>query len=126
MRTWILQRYQVYARLTLLTGLFLAPVIFLRSTVDVFNLVKITSLWVFAILAGALWAMWAAERGAWLPRMWTFWPPGPVLLPQSLPTLFSQNSSLSMVRLYQRYGRPTPSMLYPTIALAPLGPHWDG
>src|SRR3989440_6931674 len=125
MRTWILQRYQVYARLTLLTGLFLAPVIFLRSTVDVFNLVKITSLWVFAILAVALWVMWAAERGAWLPRMRTFWAAGVFLLAQALATIFSQNSGLSMVGLYHRSGGFMPFALYATIALVIVGLYWE-
>src|SRR6266571_3961908 len=125
MRTWILQRYQVYARITLLIGLAAAPVIFLRTTVDVFNLVKITALWIFTVLAVALWVMWSAERGAWLPKMRLFWAAGAFLAAMVLATIFSEQPSLSLLGLYHRYGGLVPFVLYAIIALAIVGLYWE-
>lgn len=125
MRTWVLQRWQTYARLSLLTALFLSPVIFTRVTVDVFNLTKITSLWIFGILALAGWVVLSSERGVWVPRLRLFWFAGAFLLAVLLSTLLSQDTGLSLIGLYHRYGGLIPFLLYAMIALLIVGLYWE-
>ncbi len=128
MRTWILQKWQGYARAVLLFGLAFNAIIFWRPTVDVFNLVKITSLWITGIVSLAIWAIWAAERGAWLPRMRLFWAAGAFLAVELLATLLSQDPGLSLIGLYHRYGglplrstRPSASRWSASTGSAPTG-----
>jgi len=125
MRTWILQRWLSYARVTLLIGLFLSPLIFLRTTIDVFNLVKISTLWIFGVFAVAIWAIWAAERGAWLPKLHLFWAAGAFLVAILLATVFSQDLGLSFLGLYHRYGGLLPFLLYAVIGLVIVGLYWE-
>src|SRR6266851_10402564 len=125
MRTWILQRWLSYARVTLLIGLFLSPLIFLRTTIDVFNLVKISTLWIFGVFAVAIWAIWAAERGAWLPKLHLFWAAGAFLVAILLATVFSQDPGLSFLGLYHRYGGLLPFLLYAVIGLVIVGLYWE-
>lgn len=125
MRTWILQRWAAYARVVLLFGLVFNAVWFTRGTVDVFNLVKLTSLWIFGVIGIALWVMWAAERGAWLPKMRLSWFAGAFLAAMLLATLFSQDTGLSLIGLYHRYGGLLPFALYAAIALAIVGLYWE-
>jgi tetratricopeptide (TPR) repeat protein len=125
MRTWILQKWNAYARMTLLAGLVVAAVGFTRETIDVFNLFKITSLWLFGVIGIALWVVWAAERGAWLPKMRLFWAAGAFLAAMLLATLFSQEPGLSLYGLYHRYGGFLPFAIYAGIALAIVGLYWE-
>src|SRR5258707_9306341 len=112
MRTWILQKWNAYARVTLLAGLVVAAVGFTRETIDVFNLFKITTLWLFGVIGIGLWVIWAAERGAWLPKVRLFWAAGAFLAAMLLATLFSQEPGLSPSGLYHRSGGSLPSPLY--------------
>jgi cytochrome c-type biogenesis protein CcmH/NrfG len=125
MRTWILQKWHAYARGVLLFGLVFNAIIFWRPTVDVFNLVKITSLWITGIVSLAIWVAWAAERGAWLPKMRLFWAAGAFLAAVLLSTLFSQDPGLSLIGLYHRYGGLLPFALYAVIALTLVGLYWE-
>src|SRR3982074_866273 len=125
MRTWILQKWHGYARGLLLFGLVFNAVFFWRPTVDVFNLVKITSLWITGIVSLAIWVIWAAERGAWLPKMRLFWAAGAFLAAMLLATLFSQDPGLSLIGLYHRYGGFLPFALYAAIALTLVGLYWE-
>ena len=125
MRTWILQKWQGYARAVLLSGLVFNAIIFWRPTVDVFNLVKITSLWMAGIVSLTIWVVWAAERGAWLPRMRLFWAAGVFLSAVLLATLFSQDIGLSFIGLYHRYGGLLPLALYAAIGLTLVGLYWE-
>ena len=125
MRTWILQKWHGYARAVLLFGLVFNAIFFWRPTVDVFNLVKITSLWITGIVSLAIWVMWAAERGAWLPKMRLFWAAGAFLAAMLLATLFSQDPGLSLIGLYHRYGGFLPFALYAAIALTLVGLYWE-
>src|SRR6266849_3848193 len=112
-------------RVTLLIGLFLSPLIFLRTTIDVFNLVKISTLWIFGVFAVAIWAIWAAERGAWLPKLHLFWAAGAFLVAILLATVFSQDPGLSFLGLYHRYGGLLPFLLYAVIGLVIVGLYWE-
>src|SRR5882672_9669938 len=125
MRTWILHKWHGYARGVLLFGLVFNAIIFWRPTVDVFNLVKITSLWITGIVSLAIWVAWAAERGAWLPKMRLFWAAGAFLAAMLLATLFSQDPGLSLIGLYHRYGGFLPFALYAAIALTLVGLYWE-
>lgn len=125
MRTWILQRYQVYARLVLLTGLFFSAIWFWRPTIDVFDLTKLTILWIMGLLALLLWMISSAERGVWVPKLKLFWFAGAFLAAQALATLFSQDRWLSFLGLYHRYGGLLPFTLYATIALILVGLYWE-
>jgi tetratricopeptide (TPR) repeat protein len=125
LRTWILQKWQGYARAVLLFGLVLNADIFWRPTVDVFNLVKITTLWITGIVSLVIWVVWAAERGAWLPKMRLFWAAAAFLAVELLATLFSQDPGLSLIGLYHRYGGLLPFVLYAVIALTVVGLYWE-
>lgn len=125
MRTWVLQKWNAYARFILLVGLVLTAVGFTRETIDVFNLFKITTLWVFGVIGIALWVVWAAERGAWLPKMRLFWAGGAFLAALLLATLFSQEPGLSLLGLYHRYGGLLPFTIYAAIAIALVGLYWE-
>lgn len=125
MRTWILQRYQTYARLVLLTGLFLSAIWFWRPTIDVFDLVKLTILWIMGLLALLLWVISSAERGVWVPKLKLFWFAAAFLAAQGLATIFSQDRWLSFLGLYHRYGGLLPFSLYATIALILVGLYWE-
>ncbi|MGH9194119.1 MAG: O-antigen ligase family protein [Acidimicrobiia bacterium] len=125
MRVWIIGRFGLYARVVLVTGLFLSPVVFSRRTADVFNLFKITVLWVAAIIAIALWLIWSAERGIWLPRLRLLYPVVAFLLVATLATLFSENPGLSVVGLYHRYGGLLPFALYALVFLTIAGLYWE-
>lgn len=125
MRTWILQRFHWYARTLLRAGLLLSPVIFYRGTVDVFNLVKITTLWVLGLGALALWIASAVERRVFVPRMRLAVPALVFLAGAALATVFSQNPALSLVGLYHRYGGLIPFALYAAVALTLVGLYWE-
>lgn len=125
MRTWILQRYAAYARVVVLAALFLSAVWFWRPTIDVFDLTKITILWVLGLVALVLWVVSSAERGVWVPKMKLFWAAAAFLVAEGLATLFSQDSVLSATGLYHRYGGLIPFCLYATIALMLVGFYWE-
>ncbi|HLI56907.1 MAG TPA: O-antigen ligase family protein [Actinomycetota bacterium] len=125
MRTWILQRYATYARMVVLAALFLSAIWFWRPTIDVFDLTKITILWVLALLALVLWFMSAAERGVWLPKLKLFWAAGAFLAAEAIATILSQDPALSLTGLYHRYGGLIPFCLYATIGLMLVGLYWE-
>ncbi|MGH2719020.1 MAG: O-antigen ligase family protein [Actinomycetota bacterium] len=125
MRTWILQRYATYARMVVLAALFLSAIWFWRPTIDVFDLTKITILWVLALLALVLWFMSAAERGVWLPKLKLFWAAGAFLVAEAIATVLSQDPALSLTGLYHRYGGLIPFCLYATIGLMLVGLYWE-
>ncbi|GAC1362010.1 MAG: hypothetical protein NVSMB32_01860 [Actinomycetota bacterium] len=125
MRVWIAQRFAVYARLLLLAGLVLSPVLYRRDTVDVFNLVKLTILFVTAVMALALWVILSAHRGVWLPRLRIFWVAGAFLAAQALATATSQNVSMSILGVVHRYGGLIPFLLYATSAVVMVGLYWE-
>lgn len=125
MRDWILQRWQVYARVCLMAAVFLPPVIFDRRTVDVFNLLKVSVLWVAGLAAAALWIAWSAERGVWMPLIRLGYAAGAFLAASALATVFSDNPALSLVGLYHRYGGLLPFTLYAVIMVALVGLYWE-
>ena len=73
----------------------------------------------------AIWVIWAAERGAWLPRMRLFWAAGAFVAAVLLATLFSQDVGLSFIGLYHRYGGFLPFALYAAIGLTLVGLYWE-
>src|SRR6266700_50908 len=125
MRTWILQRWQTYARVALLTTLVLQAVWFWRPTLDVFNLTKITILWVFGLVSLVLWVVTSAERGVWVPKLRLFRFAAAFLGVELLATLLSQDRGLSFVGLYHRYGGFLPFALHATLALMIVGLYWE-
>lgn len=125
MRTWILQRYQAYARIAMWLGIFLSPVVFHRGTQDVFNLLKFTVLVVTGVAAAAIYIIWSAERGIWVPRFNLMYATGAFLLACLLATVFSQNSVVSLIGLYHRYGGLLPFLLYAVIMIVIVGLYWE-
>lgn len=125
MRIWILQRYQTYARMTVLAALFLSAIWFSRGTVDVFDLTKITILWFLGLISLALWVISSAERGVWVPKVRLFWLAGAFLAVEALATVFSMDRWVSFLGLYHRYGGLIPFCLYATIALILVGLYWE-
>lgn len=125
MKTWILQRFQVYGRVMLMLGLFLSPVVFNRNTQDVFNLLKFSVLWITGFAALALYIAWAAERGVWMPRFNIAYAALAFLFVGVLATIFSESPIVSVVGLYHRYGGLLPFTLYAIIMLAMVGLYWE-
>lgn len=125
MREWILERWQVYARVLLMVAVFLPPVIFDRRTVDVFNLLKVTVLWAAGLAAAALWIAWSAERGVWMPRIRLGYAAAAFLAACALATVFSGNPALSLIGLYHRYGGLLPFTLYALITATIVGVYWE-
>ncbi|HVE75639.1 MAG TPA: O-antigen ligase family protein [Actinomycetota bacterium] len=125
MRIWILQRWQVYARVTLLAGIVLGPTLFHRGTQDVFNLLKLTTIMISAIAAAALFAAWSSERAIWPPKFNLLFAAGAFLGACLLATLFSQNRVLSVIGLYHRYGGLIPFMVYALVMLLIVGLYWE-
>lgn len=125
MRIWILQRFQMYARMTLLAALFFSAIWFSRGTIDVFDLTKITILWVLGLISLALWVISSAERGVWVPKVRLFWLAGAFLAVEALATVFSMDRWVSFLGLYHRYGGLIPFCLYATIALILVGLYWE-
>lgn len=125
MRTWILDRYQVYARVVLMGAIFISPVIFHRNTQDVFNLLKFTVLLVATVAALALYMAWSAERAVWTPRFKLAWFAGAFLAACLLATVLSSSPTLSMIGLYHRYGGFLPFLLYAVLMWVIVGLYWE-
>lgn len=125
MREWVLMRWQVYARVSLILAVFIPPVIFDRRTVDVFNLLKLTVLWAAGLSAVALWIAWSAERREWMPVPKLSYATAAFLVAAALATIFSENPALSVTGLYHRYGGLVPFMLYAALAGAMVGLYWE-
>lgn len=125
MRIWILQRWQVYARICLMLAIFVSPVIFNRGTQDVFNLLKLAVLWIFGLAAVAFYVAWAAERGVWFPRFGLAFAASAFVGACLVATVASENPLLSFVGLYHRYGGLLPFALYALIMVAIVGLYWE-
>jgi O-antigen ligase/polysaccharide polymerase Wzy-like membrane protein/tetratricopeptide repeat protein len=125
MRTWILQRYRDYAKRMLIAATFLPPILFWRKTADVFNLFKITVIWVAGVTAVCLWVMWASERGSWMPRIRLGMAAAAFLAACGVGTVFSQNPELSLIGLYHRYGGLIPFLLYAAVMFVMVGIYWE-
>ncbi|MGH2811477.1 MAG: O-antigen ligase family protein, partial [Actinomycetota bacterium] len=125
MKDWILDSYHSYARSLLLAALFLTPVVFYRGSTDVFNLVKLTVLWTLGIAAVALWIIWSAERGVWLPRFRLLIPAAAFLLAMTVATVISISPATSLLGMYQRYGGLLPYLLYALVMVAVVGLWWE-
>ncbi|MGH9282685.1 MAG: O-antigen ligase family protein, partial [Acidimicrobiales bacterium] len=122
--TWVARRFPVYARACLLAVLFVAPVAMNLGALNVFMLVKVTSIWVFGVIALGLWAVWSAERHEGLPP--TRWArvAAAFLAACVLATVTSTNPILSLVGIYQRYGGLLPLLLYASVAMVIVGLYW--
>ena len=125
MRRWILHNFRKLSRWCLLAALFASPAVFHRETVDVFNLTKLTVLWVGGILAGGFWIAWSAERGVWPPLPKLALPAAAFLVVAALATILSDNPLISLVGLYHRYGGLIPFTLYALIAAVAVGLYWE-
>jgi tetratricopeptide (TPR) repeat protein len=124
MRPKPLQNLRSAARAALLAALVIVPLVMWTATADLFNLVKITTLWVLGIVAVALCAMWLAERRTW-PRPQVAVAMGAFALALGLATLFANNQAVSLIGIYHRYNGLVPHLLYMAIALAVIGLYWD-
>ncbi|MBW3589239.1 MAG: O-antigen ligase family protein [Actinobacteria bacterium] len=125
MKQWILDRWLAYARTCLILAIFLAPVIFWRGTVDVFNLVKMTVILVAGSAALLFWASWSAETGIWMPRFNILYPALAFILAGIIATIFSENPALSVTGLYHRYGGLIPFILYVGLMVLIVGMYWE-
>lgn len=119
-----LERLQKAGQVCLFLAVLLPPLVFYRRTLDVFNLVKLTTLWIFGISALLLWFAWAAESGIWLPRIRIGVAAAAFIVAVALSTAFSINPTTSLVGIYHRYGGLIPALLYVAIFFATVGLHW--
>jgi O-antigen ligase len=97
---------------------FLVPLAFDRRTVDVFNLSKITLLWVLGIAAIGAWLLsfhlTPGKRG--VPRSPTFYLAIALVAVTAIATIFSTNPVLSFFGLYKRYEGLGSLVLYTVVA----------
>jgi O-antigen ligase len=124
-RAWALQRFQTYGRVLLATAVFLTPVIFYRGAADVFDLPKLTILWVLGVIALALWVIWSAERRVWPPRFRLAYATAAFLAAFALATVFSRSPLLSLIGIHERYGGLIPLLLYAVIMVLIAGFYWE-
>lgn len=93
------------ARLVVVATVFLVPVVIDVRTVDVFNLSKLTVIWILASIAFGLWVLSIIVR----PRAVAFFRVRQVqlalalLVATAVATVFSPNRSLSFFGFYRRY-----------------------
>lgn len=107
------------ARLLLQAAIFLVPVVFEPRTIDSFNLVKLTSLWVLSIVAVALWL--PSRVGPIVPRS-TIVRVALVLLGiTTLATILAPDRRLSLFGLYHRYEGLVSLLLYVGLVLLIVG-----
>ena len=122
--TWVASRFHIYARACLLGAIFVAPVALNLGSLNVFMLVKITSMWICGIIALGFWAAWSAERRAWLPPLALGRLAVVFLTIYVAATILSTNPQLSLIGLYARYGGLVPLLLYATVAMMIVGLYW--
>jgi O-antigen ligase len=93
------------ARILFAVAVFLVPVVFDPRTVDSFNLVKLTTLWVLGVLATAAWwySAYLAGRRIALPQSRLLRLALIVLAISVVATLFSPDRTVSVFGLYHRY-----------------------
>lgn len=68
MSVWVRERFPLYARACLMSAMVLVPAMFLKSTLGVFSVVKLSVLWALMMVALALWAGWRLDEGRPAPR----------------------------------------------------------
>ncbi len=103
----IIQRLQGGGRIFITAAVFIVLVVFDPRTIDVFNIAKLTVLWVLAAIAAGLWATAAVlERRrpfSWLPRSWIVRFSVLLLAVSALATVLSSSPALSFFGLYHRF-----------------------
>jgi O-antigen ligase len=111
------------ARFILVTAVFVIPVVFDPRSNDAFNLTKITSLWVFLVLAGGARVLsnHLSKSGPLLPRSRIVLLGLAVLAVTTLATLLGPNRSLSFHGLYHRYEGLASVALYVGLLLLLVG-----
>ncbi|MGH2759102.1 MAG: O-antigen ligase family protein [Actinomycetota bacterium] len=124
----IVQKLHGAARIFLTAAVFVALVIFDPRTIDVFNIAKLTVLWVFGAIAGGLWltATILDRNGrerpmTWVPRSWIVRLSLVVLAISLLATLLSSSQALSFFGLYRRFEGSLSLALYVGLFLLIVG-----
>jgi O-antigen ligase len=125
----IVKRLHNAARFFLTAGVFLVLIVFDPRTIDVFNLAKLTALWVFTAIAGGLWlAAVFVDRSAGerrptlsLPQSWIVRGSLILLAITALATLLSSARVLSFFGLYHRFEGFVSLALYVAVLLLIVG-----
>lgn len=102
-RTTSVSGLRVTARIVLVAAIFLCPVVVDSGTADPFNLVKVTALWTFGLVAGGLWLIDRIHRGEGIRGSKLGYLALVVLVVNGLAMVFSRNPALSLVGTYKRY-----------------------
>lgn len=109
-------RLAALARALLAAIVLIVPLVFWRATLDVFNLTKLTALWVLGIVSAGLWAAASVES----PRR----PPVRLVVPAiaflaavGLAVALAPNRPVAVIGLYHRYGGFASIALYVLVAL---------
>lgn len=125
MRAWILEHYHNYARTVLAAGLVVMIAVRLTASRDTFNLTKLTLLWVFTLVALALWIASAVERRVAVPRLRLFVAASAFLVAVCLATVFSINWRVSLIGAYGRFDGVIPLFIYATVAFLIVALYWE-
>jgi len=125
MSAWIQERFQTYARASLLAGLLVMAAIRLTATNDVFNLSKITTIWVAGVASASFCMVLALQRRRWMPRLRLIRWGLPFAGAMVLATAFSFNWRVSLLGVYGRYDGLIPHLSYGLLALVVVGLYWE-
>jgi len=124
-REWILDRFESYGQHVVVAALFLTPMAFNLASKDIFNLTKLTVLWVLGIVLLWIWFTWSNERGVWIPRFRLGYAALAFLAAYAVAAIFSHAPAVSLVGVYGRYGGVIPFFLYGAIMLVIVGMFWE-
>lgn len=125
MRNWIKQRWERYAKASLLTLIFLSPLAFNRATVGIFSTVKLATIWILGVGALGAWASWSIEHRTWVPKFKLLGAAGIFLVAMTVATIFSQQRLVSVIGGYQRYGGLLSLILYVAEFITIAGLYWQ-
>jgi O-antigen ligase len=125
MRAAITERLPAVGWAAVLVAFAAVPVVFLRSTFDIFNVVKITVVWLAVIVALACWIGWSASRRRWVPMPWVAVPVAVFLALTVLATALSVSPAISFLGQYRRYDGLSSLLAYAALALMVVAYTWE-
>ena len=124
MRKWVRGRFEVYARVCLLVAMVVTPLFFLKSTVGVFAVAKLTLLWCLMVVGLALWAIWRLHSSTTLPKARLIRYGACFVAIAALATAFSPYRLTALVGHYFVYGGLFSLELYFAVAFLVFAIYW--
>jgi O-antigen ligase len=124
-RAAITQRLPTVGWAAVLVAFAGVPIVFHRATVDIFNIVKVTLLWLAVLVAFACWLGWSASRRRWTPAPWVAIPVAAFVALTALATALSVSPGVSFLGQYRRYDGLASTLAYAAIAWLVVAYCWE-